>query len=88
MCKSAQNDACAAQTHPTPDLTLTLTVVTPTQPPTQPFGGVEVCSRGRQGQYYVFRANVKTLHVCAIKRLVVFVTLSEKAMPAMDECRG
>ena len=34
--------------QPTPDLTLTLTL-TPT--PTQPIGGLEVYSRGRQGQY-------------------------------------
>ena len=43
---------CGAQTNPTPDLTLTLTLtLTPTLTPTQPFGGLEVCSRGRQGQY-------------------------------------
>ena len=47
LCRSAQHDGCAAQTNPTPDLTLTLTL---TLTLAQPFGGLEVCSRGRQGQ--------------------------------------
>ena len=42
MCRSARNDGYAAQTIPTPDLTLTLTLT---------LGGLEVSSRGRQGQY-------------------------------------
>ena len=50
MCRSAQNDGYAAQTNPTPDPTLTLTL-TLTLTPTQPFGGLSVCSRGRQGLY-------------------------------------
>ena len=46
MCRSAQNDRYAAQTNLTPDPTLTLTLT-----PTQPSGGLSVCSRGRQGLY-------------------------------------
>ena len=42
---------CPDQPDPRPTLTLTLT---PTLTPTRPFGGLEVCSRGRQGQYRVY----------------------------------
>ena len=44
MSRSAQNDGYAAQTNPIPDPTLTLTLP-------QPFGGLSVFSRGRQGLY-------------------------------------
>ena len=53
MSRSAQNDGYAAQTNPTPDTILTLTL-TLTLTPTQPFGGLSVCSRGRQGLYWVY----------------------------------
>ena len=50
--------------HPNPiTLTLTLTL-------TQPFGGLEVCSRGRQGAVLSLHANMNTLHVRAYKRPV------------------
>ena len=54
MRRRAENDSCAAQTNPTLDPTLTLTLtqtLTLTLTPTQPFGGLAVCSQGRQGQY-------------------------------------
>ena len=39
MCRSAQNDGCARQTHSTPDLTLTLT---PTHPSRSSRSALEV----------------------------------------------
>ena len=48
--RSARNDGYAAQTNPIPDPTLTLTL-TLTLTPTQPFGRLSVCPRGRQGLY-------------------------------------
>ena len=72
MCRSAQNDGCAAQTGPTPDPTLTLTLtitLTPTLTPTL-WGARGLLSRS-VGAVQSLRAIPKTLHVLAIKRLVL-----------------
>ena len=68
MCRSAQNDGCAAQTNPTPDPTLSLTL-TPTLTPTL-WGARGLLSRS-VGAVLSLRAILKTLHVRAIKRLVL-----------------
>ena len=67
MSRSAQNDGYAAQTNPTPDPTRTLTL-------TQPFGALGLPSRSA-GAVLSLRAILKTLHVRAIKRLVVALQL-------------
>ena len=72
MCRSAQNDGCGAQTNPTPDLTLALTLtltLTLTQPNPTLWGARGLLSRSA-GAVLSLRANLKTLHVRAIKRLV------------------
>ena len=61
MCRSAQNDGCAAQTNPTPDLTLTLA---PTQP--NPLGGSRSALEVGRGSIE-FTCNLETLRARAIK---------------------
>ena len=68
VCWSAQDDGCGAQTNPTPDLTLTLSLTLPLTPPS---GALGLLSRSA-GAVLSLRAYLKTLHVRAIKRLVVF----------------
>ena len=63
MCRSAQNDGCAAQTNPTPDLTLTLTLA-PTQP--NPLGGSRSALEVGRGSIE-FTCNLETLRARAIK---------------------
>ena len=69
MCRSAQNDGCAAQTNPTPDLTPTLTLTL--------LGGRGLFSRSA-GAVLSLRASLKTLHVRAIKHLVPYTEYTRK----------
>ena len=68
MCRSAQNDGWlrCPDHNPTPDLTVTLTL---TLTPTHPLGGSRFALEIGRGSISL-RANLKTLHVRAIKLLV------------------
>ena len=58
VCRSPQNEGCAVQTNPTPDLTLSLTLtLTPTL-----WGALGLLSRSA-GAVLSLRADLKTLHV-------------------------
>ena len=63
MCRAAPKDGCAAQTNPTLNMTLT-------QTQTQPFWGTRGLLARSAGAVLSLRANLKTLHVSAIKRLL------------------
>ena len=80
MCRPAQNDDCAAQTNPTPDPTLSLSLnltptltltLTLTPTPTHPVGGSGSALEVGRGSIEFTCKSEKTLHVRAIKRLVV-----------------